>query len=75
LDGWLIADIALGESLIGRAIDALARTSPELGEKRDHRDTRERSDSSFAEDTTDTQLINYISTLNEFIIPLDHRNM
>ena len=61
LYSWLVADIALGQSLIGRTIDALAWTSPELGEERYHRNSRERTNGSLAENLADTQFIHYFS--------------
>lgn len=70
----LIRNITLWEVIIGRTIDALPWTSPELRQKRNHRNSRKWADRTLAKDFSNAQNIFMDSIVNEFLISWDEFN-
>jgi hypothetical protein len=65
---WLIRDITFREILIRRAVDTFPGTTPEFRQKRDNRNSRERTNRAFPEKLMDADIIRHFSLFHKIII-------
>lgn len=71
---WLIRDITFRKILIRRAVDTFSRTAPEFCQKRDNRNSRERTNRTFPKKLMDADIIRHLSFFHKIIISFDKRN-